>query len=58
MSVVKKEEVRGCYSDERVICFDCMTDEDWKNQDDLIFESDIQRNDDEFYYCDECNELL
>ncbi|MFW6147937.1 MAG: hypothetical protein ACOC6B_06050 [Thermodesulfobacteriota bacterium] len=55
-----KETIIGIYEEDgSVKCRNCMTDEDWKNlTDDRIITEDRVTENNEFIYCDYCEERL
>jgi len=56
----QKEDIIGIYQEDgSVKCRNCMTEEDWKNlADDRIITEDRVKNNNEFIYCDYCEERL
>ena len=54
------DDVRGIYlEDGGVKCRNCMSDEDWENlRHDRTITEDVLLKDDEWIYCDYCEERL
>jgi len=60
MAVIEKEDILGIYTDEGIVCSNCMTDEEWKNitMENIIERRVIEMNDEEYYFCDRCKNSL
>lgn len=58
MGAVKKEDVAGVRTGERVICKECLTDEEWADmkQNDIV--GDTSEDEENFYFCDRCQERI
>jgi hypothetical protein len=54
MSEIKHEDIVGYYVGEKLVCKDCMTDEELKavKEDEVLTVQDAEKNDDRVYFCD------
>jgi len=60
MSVIDKDDMRGAFVRQKVVCLDCLTDaEDTKlEQKQVITEAGIERDEEMPYFCDRCKKRL
>jgi hypothetical protein len=56
MPIVKKEDIRGYYLDEQVVCVECIEskEEDGLKLESVITGQDVENNDEEILFCDRC----
>ena len=60
MGMIKKEEIRGRQEAEgKIVCADCMEDDDWKDvrEADLFTDDHVEKSDD-LFFCDLCGNQL
>ena len=55
---IKAEEVRGYRFEDEMVCRDCATRQELKTLKVEEVITDSQINDDDYYFCDRCEELL
>ena len=59
MGMVKQEDISGCFSGEgTIICCKCCDDCGDVDQGKIIDREMIERDDDEWYFCDTCGKRL
>jgi hypothetical protein len=60
MAIIKKQDIRGYRFENRIVCTDCVTEDDLKSmkEDELILDALLEQSKDAFYFCDECKKLL
>ena len=56
MAKIKKEDVRGYYVGEEMVCVECITETEMSMVvlQDIIVSNDIENDDEHEYYCDRC----
>ncbi len=58
MGYIKAKEVRGYKFEDEMVCCDCATKSELKTPKLEEVITDSQINDDDYYLCDRCEELL
>ena len=60
MGIIKREDIAGVSVDGRIICLDCLSDEEFfaAKEDDMILLEDVNNSDDDLYFCDDCHKRL
>lgn len=56
MSMVKFEDILGCFNDEEMLCANCMEDQNLKEED--IITEDWAEKQDAAIFCDKCKERI
>lgn len=64
MGIVKHENIMGLHlrthNDAELVCSECCTDEEWANmvESEIVTQEDIDREGEEYYFCDRCKKRL
>jgi len=60
MGIIKEEQIRGSRdsSTGQIYCADCMPNVDTLKQEDIITGQEMESNDEDLYFCDNCGKRL
>jgi hypothetical protein len=60
MGVVNLTEIKGAWINGKLLCQDCMDDDDWNNQvgeNDFLWSREVE-DAEKLYFCDECKNRI